>query len=142
MNALPLPAKAIALLLVKHGEDFICCKKLAGVSYLDCGAETEKRVSSSAAAMRRQINSGDFTVKVSFYPAGREDVLGEWSVSLAAKFGACSPRGIRRADMTYEVIAPEPARLLAIHESSQIARASKTPNVSPPRTIKNRTDTL
>ncbi|RNF30016.1 hypothetical protein NM04_14825 [Massilia aurea] len=142
MKALPLRDQEIALLLVKHGEEFTCCKRLVGVSYLDCGAETEKRISSSAAAMRRQVNSGDFRVKVSFYPSGHEDGQGEWLVSLVARFGARSPQGTPRTDMAYEVIAPVPAQLLALHEASQIARASKPSNSSPRRAVKNRIDTL
>lgn len=142
MKDFPLRDQDIALLLVKHGEEFTCCKRLAGVSHLDCGAETEKRICSSAAAMRRQVTSGDFRVKVSFYPSGREDGQGEWLVSLVARFGVRSPQGNPREDMAYEVFAPAPAQLLALHEASQIARASKPSNSSPRRSVKNRTDTL
>lgn len=141
MNEFGLMTKDIVRLLVKHGEQFVCCKERASVSYLDCGAP-EHRIASSGAAMRRQIDSADFTVRVSLHslikPANDK---GMWSVFLKAKFGARSPGGARRSDMIYEIVGPTPAQLLALHESAQIVLASDVRQL-PKRTIKTRTDIL
>jgi hypothetical protein len=142
MNEFGLTTREIVRLLVKHGEQFVCCKERASVSYLDCGAP-ERRIASSGVAMRKQIDSADFTVRVSLHgfvkPANEKGI---WSVFLNAKFAARSIGGARRSDMIYEVVGPTPAQLLAFHQSDQVALASKVKKLGRKRTIKTRTDIL
>ena len=142
MDEIGLSEKEIASLLAKHGDDFVCCKERAGSTHIN--NTPEARIPSSGAAMRRQIDSGDFTISVSEHglvkPASEEAA---WVVFLKAKFGARSPGGgTPRSDLTYEVTGPTPRQLLVLHEAGQVKASSKAKNLPPKKTIKDRKDTI
>ena len=141
MDEIGLSDKTIARMLAKHGANFVCCKERAGSTSINNTPEV--RIASSGASMRKQIDSGDFTMKVSVHrlikPANEEAM---WTVSLKAKFGARSPGGTPRSDLTYEVTGPAPPQLLALHEAGQVKVSSKAKNLPPKKTIKDRKDTI
>jgi hypothetical protein len=142
MDEIGLPRKEIVRLLVKHGEDFACYKVRVGVSPWEAGA-SKRRIVSSGAALRKQVDSGDFYVSVQWDRYRKlADGRSMWSVSLKVKFGTFSPAGTRRADLEYDVVGPTPAQLRALHESDKLALASKVKGLPPKRTLKTRTDTL
>ena len=137
-----LTTKELARLLVKHGEEFVCCKEQAGVSPLECGVP-QRRMTSSGAALRKQIDCGDFRVIVSFNRyASPANEKGMWWVSLKAKFGTCSPSGSRRVDLTYDVVGPTPAQVLVLHEREKLMLASDVKGLPPEQTLQTRTDIL
>lgn len=97
MNEIQLPTSELARLLVKHGEEFVCCKEPVGVNPLAAGVP-DRRIPSSGVALRKQIDSGDFRVSVSldrYVKLANEKSM--WSVALQVKSGALSPGGARRS---------------------------------------------
>jgi hypothetical protein len=141
MDEIGLTRKEIASLLIKHGDDFVCCKERAGSTYLNNTPEV--RIASSGAAMRKQIDGGDFTMRVVVHRLIAPDKeMALWVVFLKAKFGARSPGGTLKSDLAYEVIAPAPPQLLALHQAGVVKTASKGRVLPPKKTIKDRKDTI
>jgi len=100
-------------------------------------------MTSSGAALRKQIDCGDFRVSVSFNRyASPANEKGMWWVSLKAKFGTCSPSGARRVDLTYDVVGPTPAQLVALHQREHLKLASAAKSLPQKKTIQNRADIL
>jgi hypothetical protein len=93
MDEIQLPTNELARLLVRHGEEFVCCKELMGISPLEAGVP-DRRIPSSGVALRKQIESGDFRVSISLERHAKlANEKSMWLVALQAKFGARSPGG-------------------------------------------------
>lgn len=142
MADIGLTTKEIVRLLVEQGEKFVCCKERVGVSPLECGV-AERRIPSSGAALAKQVKSASFRMSASLdSPVDAMAGKATWTVFLKAKFGARSPGGARRVDLTYEIVGPTPSQLLGFHEREKLVLASDVTGLPPEKTLETRADIL